>query len=101
ARAKQLREELAEQERLHCIFDWLARDLRNDRFQAYLLEETLVALVSSASCQLSRLTGDRYGLAFENERIFVVDYDNAGECRGSRRSVGANCSSRPSPSRSR
>jgi hypothetical protein len=50
ARAKQLRKELAEQERLHGIFDWLARDLRNDRFQAYLLEETLVALLSSASC---------------------------------------------------
>src|SRR5262249_38617244 len=82
ARAKQLREELAEQERLHRIFDWLARDLRNDRFQAFLLEETLVALVTSASYQLSRLTGDRYGLAFESERIFVVDYDNAGECRG-------------------
>jgi exonuclease SbcC len=82
ARAKQLREDLAEQERLHRIFDWLARDLRNDRFQAYLLEETLVALVTSASCQLTRLTGERYGLAFEDERIFVIDYDNAGERRG-------------------
>src|SRR5206468_10774535 len=39
-RAKQLREEWADQERLHRIYDWLARDLRNDRFQAYLLEET-------------------------------------------------------------
>src|SRR5262249_6180935 len=74
--------ELAEQERLHRIFDWLARDLRNDRFQAFLLEETLVALVTSASYQLSRLTGDRYGLAFESERIFVVGYDNAGDCPG-------------------
>jgi exonuclease SbcC len=81
-RAKQLREELAEQERLHRIFDWLARDLCNDRFQAYLLEETLIGLVSNASCQLTRLTGERYGLAFEDDRIIVLDHDNAGEHRG-------------------
>jgi exonuclease SbcC len=73
---------LAEQEWLHRIFDWLARDLRNDRFQAYLLEETLVGLVSNASCQLTRLTGERYGLAFVDDRIIVIDHDNAGEHRG-------------------
>jgi exonuclease SbcC len=81
-RAKQLREELAEQEQLHHIYDRLAHDLRNDQFQAYLLEETLIGLLSNASCQLSRLTGERYGLLFRDERIIVIDHDNAGECRG-------------------
>ena len=74
--------ELARQERLQRIYDQLAKDLRSDYFQAFLLEETLVGLVRDASAQLLRLTGDRYGLHFEEERIFVVDNDNAAEHRG-------------------
>jgi exonuclease SbcC len=81
-RAEALRAELVVQERLYLTFDWLARDLRNNRFQAYLLEETLSALVGDASCRLTGLTGERYGLAFEDDRIFVIDHDNAGERRG-------------------
>ena len=54
----------------------------SDYFQAFLLEETLASLVRDASGQLLRLTGDRYGLFFEEERIFVVDNDNAAEHRG-------------------
>jgi exonuclease SbcC len=81
-RAEQLRADFVEQERLYRTYDWLARDLRNDRFQAYLLEETLSGLVADASCRLTGLTGERYGLAFEDDRIFVIDHDNAGERRG-------------------
>jgi exonuclease SbcC len=81
-RAQRLRDELAEVDGRFRVYDWLARDLRSDRFQAYLLDETLTALVADGSCHLARLTGDRYGLAFEGERIFVVDHDNAGERRG-------------------
>lgn len=81
-RAQRLREELIEADGRFRVYDWLARDLRSDRFQAYLLDETLTALVADGSCHLARLTGDRYGLAFEGDRIFVVDHDNAGERRG-------------------
>jgi exonuclease SbcC len=81
-RAEELRRELGEQEQQYRIFDHLASDLRSDRFQEYLLEETLADLVRDASAQLARLTGDRYGLQFQDGRILVVDYDNAGELRG-------------------
>jgi exonuclease SbcC len=81
-RSQQLQTELARQQRQQQIYDQLARDLRSDNFQAFLLEETLAGLVRDASGQLLRLTGERYGLHFEEERIFVVDNDNAAEHRG-------------------
>jgi DNA repair protein SbcC/Rad50 len=37
---------------------------------------------SDGSCHLARLTSDRYGLTFEDDRIYVIDHDNAGERRG-------------------
>jgi exonuclease SbcC len=80
-RAQELRRELAEQCRRFAIYDQLARDLRSDYFFAFLLEETLTGLVRDASVQLARLTGDRYGLHFANDRIYVVDHDNASERR--------------------
>jgi DNA repair protein SbcC/Rad50 len=80
-RARQLRAELAEEERHQHLYDQLARALRSDRFFAFLLEETLTGLVHTASGQLAGLTGDRYGLAFDQDKIFVVDHDNAGERR--------------------
>ncbi len=80
-RAEELRKDLTAQEQRHRIYHQLAQDLRSDRFQAYLLEETLTALVQDASTQLARLTGDRYGLEFVNDRIVVIDHDNAGEQR--------------------
>jgi exonuclease SbcC len=80
-RALQLRKELSEVECHHRVADRLARDLRTDRFQAYVLEETLVGLVGEASIQLGRLTGERYGLAFEDDRILAIDNDNASERR--------------------
>jgi exonuclease SbcC len=80
-RAQELRQELAAQGSRFAIYDQLARDLRSDRFFAFLLEETLTALVRDASGQLARLTGDRYELHFAEDRISVVDHDNAGERR--------------------
>ncbi len=80
-RAEELRKGLTAQEQRHRIYHQLAQDLRSDRFQAYLLEETLTGLVRDASVQLARLTGDRYGLDFVNDRIVVIDHDNAGEQR--------------------
>ncbi len=81
ARAEDLRRELDNQRRRHRIYRRLADDLRNDRFQAYLLEEILGELVHGAAVQLGRLTGDRYGLDYVDDEILVIDHDHAGERR--------------------
>jgi len=73
--------DLTAQEQRHRIYYRLARDLRSDRFQAYVLEDALTGLVQDASTQLARLTGERYGLAFVGDRIVAVDHDNAGKLR--------------------
>jgi exonuclease SbcC len=82
ALACRLRQELAEHTGKHRVYDHLADDLRSDRLQAYVLEETLTELVRGASLQLGRLTGERYGLDFSDDEIVVVDRDNASERRG-------------------
>lgn len=58
----------------------LAEDLRNDRFQAFLLEEAFRELVQGASTRLFELTG-RYTLDYREERFDALDHDNAGERR--------------------
>jgi exonuclease SbcC len=63
------------------VYRQLTDDLKSDRFQAYMLEETLADLVRGASEQLGRLTSQRFGLCFEEDAIRVVDLDNAGEVR--------------------
>jgi exonuclease SbcC len=80
-KAARLRDELADQTRRHTIYHQLAADLKSDKFQAFLLEETLASLLRDASIHLGRLTDGRYGLHFENDRMFVIDNDNAGEHR--------------------
>jgi exonuclease SbcC len=80
--AGRLREELTVQRRRRDVYHALALDLRSDRFQAFLLEETFAALVHDASAQFVRLTGERYGLDFVDDCIRVIDNDNAGERRG-------------------
>lgn len=81
-RIGQLQTELVQVRRQYQIYEKLARDLRTDHFQAYLLEETLTGLIQDASIQLGRLTSERYGLMFANDQIQVIDHDNASECRG-------------------
>jgi DNA repair protein SbcC/Rad50 len=77
-----LQQELVEHAGKHRVYDHLADDLRSDRLQAYVLEETLTELVRGASLQLGRLTGERYGLDYADDEIVVVDRDNASERRG-------------------
>jgi exonuclease SbcC len=81
ARVDDLRRELEVQRRQHRIYRRLAEDLRNDHFQAYLLEEILGELVRGAAYQLGRLTGNRYGLDYVDDQILVIDHDHAGERR--------------------
>lgn len=79
--ADQLRKEKQELEKQYRVYKQLADDLKSDGFQAYLLTETLQGLIRDATVHLSRLTGNRYGLDFKDDRILIVDYDNAGETR--------------------
>jgi exonuclease SbcC len=79
-RAKALRGELEKQRAEHAVYHGLALDLRSDRFQAFLLEETFRELVSGASARLWDLT-KRYRFDWQNEAFQVVDYDNARQVR--------------------
>jgi len=79
-RAKELRDELARQRAEHSLYRSLALDLRTDRFQAFLLDETFRELVSGASIRLWDLT-KRYRFEWRNEAFYVVDHDNARQLR--------------------
>jgi exonuclease SbcC len=81
ARLQDLREELRREEAALHVHELLAADLRNDRFQAYLLQEVFTDLVRGASARLLTLTGERYSLRFNDDAIRVVDHDNADEMR--------------------
>jgi exonuclease SbcC len=79
-RANALRGELEKQRAEHAVYHGLALDLRSDRFQAFLLEETFRELVSGASARLWDLT-KRYRFDWQNEAFQVVDHDNARQVR--------------------
>lgn len=80
ARARQLREEHAAHVAAHRLHDELARELKSDRFQDYLLRETFRELVRDASERLMALSG-RYTLRMQEDAFYVVDHDNARELR--------------------
>jgi DNA repair protein SbcC/Rad50 len=79
-RADALREEVREQRAKHAVYYGLALDLRSDRFQAFLLQETFRELVGGASARLWDLT-KRYRFDWQNEAFQVVDHDNARQTR--------------------
>ena len=78
--AAKLRREFEESESRHRVYDQLSDDLRSDRFQSFLLDQTFKELVAGASLRLQRLTG-RYTLDFRDDAFDVLDGDNAGERR--------------------
>ena len=79
-RAKKLRADLDQRRAEHSLYRSLALDLRSDRFQAFLLEQTFRELVSGASVRLWELT-KRYRFDWQNEAFYVVDHDNARQLR--------------------
>ena len=81
ARAQALHEQLRAMRDDHRLFSGLATDLRSDRFQAYVLEDSFTKLVHGASDRLFALSGERYSLTFREDQILVVDHDNADETR--------------------
>jgi exonuclease SbcC len=79
-RAKELRTDLDQQRAAHSLYHSLALDLRSDRFQQFLLQQTFQELVSGASVRLWDLT-KRYRFEWQNEAFYVVDHDNARQLR--------------------
>jgi DNA repair protein SbcC/Rad50 len=79
-RAKELRADLDRQRIQYSLYRSLALDLRSDRFQAFLLQQTFQELVSGASVRLWDLT-KRYGFDWQDEAFYVVDHDNARQLR--------------------
>jgi exonuclease SbcC len=79
-RAAALRQELETQRNQHSIYRSLALDLRSDRFQDFLLEETFGDLLAGASQRLWDLTG-RYRFERRDQAFYVVDHDNARQLR--------------------
>jgi DNA repair protein SbcC/Rad50 len=79
-RAKELRDDLERQRVEHSLYRSLTLDLRSDRFQAFLLDETFRELVSGASIRLWDLT-KRYRFDWQHEAFYVVDHDNARQLR--------------------
>jgi len=62
-------------------FKELAEELKSDRFQAFILRETIQEMVAGASERLWNLSSNRYRLEYKNESFDVIDYDNARERR--------------------
>jgi DNA repair protein SbcC/Rad50 len=79
-RGRELRADLDQQRAQHLLYRNLALDLRSDRFQAFLLQQTFRELVSGASVRLWDLT-KRYRFEWQDEAFYVVDYDNARQLR--------------------
>ncbi|MDQ2949304.1 MAG: hypothetical protein M3Y27_25750, partial [Acidobacteriota bacterium] len=62
------------------IVQQLARDLKSDGFQQYLLEGSFRRLVSGASSRLRQLD-DRYELIFVDSKFAVIDHDHGSQTR--------------------
>jgi len=70
---------IADQRSVH---ESLAAELHPKRFEAWLLEEALGALVAGASERLEQLSSGRYAMALDDKQAFeVVDHANADERR--------------------
>lgn len=81
-RAVVLRDERADLAERREIHDVLAGELHPKRFEAWLLEEALAALVDGASHRLEQLSSGRYAMALDDKQAFeVIDHANADERR--------------------
>ena len=63
------------------IYQTLARDLKTDKFQAYILEHLERELVTRATVLLQDLTESRYALRIQEGEYHVEDNWNGGEMR--------------------
>jgi exonuclease SbcC len=77
-----LQEEQARVADQRSVHEVLVAELHPKRFEAWLLEEALAALVAGASERLEQLSSGRYAMAIDDKQTFeVVDHANADERR--------------------
>jgi exonuclease SbcC len=79
-RAAELARQLGDRQRDHAVHRRLADDLRSERFQAFVLDESFRELAKGGSTRLMSL-GGRYTFEYRDDSFYVVDHDNAGEQR--------------------
>jgi exonuclease SbcC len=79
-RAVALRKEVTDLETRATLIEQLARDLKNDGFQRYLLEEAFQGLVEGASVRMKEWT-NRYTLEWDDGAFYALDHDNGAERR--------------------
>lgn len=82
AQAEVLRAEQVEVADRRGVHEVLVAELHPKRFEAWLLEEALGALVDGASERLEQLSSGRYAMALDDKQTFeVIDHANADERR--------------------
>jgi exonuclease SbcC len=79
-RAAALARDLGDRQRDHGIYRRLADDLRSERFQAFILDESFRELAKGGSARLMNLSG-RYTFEYREDSFYVADHDNASEQR--------------------
>lgn len=80
-RLEKIRQELETFRQKQGLYKQLAEDFRANRFDAYLLGETMQDLAQGASAQLLRLSDGSYSLGYDTKNFFVIDHDNANQTR--------------------
>jgi exonuclease SbcC len=78
----ELEANIAEDAQQANLLEALTAELRNDRFVAFILQETFDLLAMRASEELLRISDKRYSLISEDGEFEVVDHANADETRG-------------------
>ncbi len=80
-----LEKESATQKEHHAVASALARHLKADRFERWLLREAFERLAQLAGQRLLELSRGDYSLEFdEDQNVDVIDHRNAGERRSAR-----------------
>jgi exonuclease SbcC len=63
------------------VADELARLLRADHFEKWLLDDVMTQLVQGATITLMELSGDQFSLAYDDGDFMVIDHKNADQQR--------------------
>lgn len=79
--AKKLQSDLSQKQQELETYRTLAKELKSDRFQAYILQHFEHELVAQATVLLRELTEQRYALKYDDKEYYVEDRWSGGEAR--------------------
>ncbi|BAZ83638.1 SMC family ATPase [Sphaerospermopsis kisseleviana CS-549] len=79
--AEKLQAQLSSKEQDLEIYRILSKELKSDRFQAYILQNFEQELVEQATVFLRELTEQRYALKYDDKEYYVEDNWSGGETR--------------------